>query len=206
MDKLNYTLEKLQNMMDNNCGNLYMSGTQITSLPENLTVGGGLDLSETQIKDKNKELRKVHILHDGDYVAANYLYADGILTHIKSKRKFQGYTYYVGKIKNKNVIQKGKIFAHCKSFKDGVRDIVFKEAADRGADQYSHLPPDSVLTADEAVTAYRIITGACKQGTESFVNSLGKLKDTYTVAEIIEKTRGQYGASTFAAFIDKNEG
>ena len=30
-------------------GSLYLSGTQITSLPDNLTVGGYLDLSGTQI-------------------------------------------------------------------------------------------------------------------------------------------------------------
>ena len=40
---------------------------------------------------------------------------------------------------------------------------------------------------------YRIITGACQQGTERFVKSLGELKEFYTVQEMIEITKGQYG-------------
>ena len=42
-------------------GSLYLSGTQITALPDNLTVGGWLDLSDTQIQNKN-----VKRLKDGD--------------------------------------------------------------------------------------------------------------------------------------------
>ena len=38
------TLEKANKMMAENGGWLYLSGTQITALPENLTVGGSLDL------------------------------------------------------------------------------------------------------------------------------------------------------------------
>ena len=46
---MNYTLKQLKEIMNRNGGNLYLSGTQITSLPEGLTVGGWLDLRNTQI-------------------------------------------------------------------------------------------------------------------------------------------------------------
>ena len=59
------------------------------------------------------------------------------------------------------------------------------------------------LKPDAAMTMYRIITGACRQGTESFVNSLGKLKKEYTVREIIEITEGQYRADVFRRFFEE---
>ena len=71
---MKYTLEELQKIMEDSggdldlsetpittlpdglavAGNLYLSGTQITSLPEGFTVGGSLDLSRTQITTRTK--------------------------------------------------------------------------------------------------------------------------------------------------------
>jgi hypothetical protein len=179
-------------------GSLDLSGTGITALPDNLTVGGRLYLSGTGITASN-----VSKLKDGDYTPKRYLYADGILTHIKSKRTIGAYTYYIGKIKGRNVVSDGKYFAHCKSVKDGIADLLFKAAAERGADQYCELRLDSTVSYDEAITMYRIITGACRQGTEGFVSGLRELKDSYTVSEIIDLTKGQYGAENFAKFFEK---
>lgn len=47
-----------------------------------------------------------------------------------------------------------------------------------------------------------MITGACAFGTRHFCESVlgdGK-KDKYTIAEVIELTKGQYGAETFKNF------
>ena len=215
---MKYTLEKLQKMMkktggslylrgtnitalpDNLTvgGSLYLSGTNITALPDNLTVGGSLDLSGTNIK-KNTAKR----LKNGDYVEGKYLYADNILTHIKRKRRMKGYTYYIGKIEGKNVIYDGKNYAHCKTFKDGVIDLQFKQAKERGAEQYKNLTIESVINKDDAITMYRIITGACRQGTENFLNSLKETKEEYTVKEIIDITDNQYGSETFKRFFYK---
>ena len=43
------TMEKAKDIMEKNGGSLDLSGTQITSLPDNLTVSGWLDLRGTQI-------------------------------------------------------------------------------------------------------------------------------------------------------------
>ena len=181
-------------------GWLDLSRTQITSLPDGLTVGGYLGISGTNIKNK-----RVKELKEGDYVPGRYLYADGILTHIKRKRVLHGYTYYVGKIKGQNVIYDGKNYAHCKNFKSGVEDLAFKAAKDRGAEQYRNMPADTELTVEEAKTMYRVITGACQAGTNAFVDSLGKLKEKYTIAEMIDLTRGQYGSTTFKDFWDRSD-
>ena len=209
------TLEEAKAMMDRNSGSLYLRGTNITALPENLTVGsdlylrdtgitalpdnltvgGGLDLSGTGITNPT-----VKRLRHGEYVSGKYLYADGILTHIKKKKKIGEYTLFIGKIPNRHVIFDGKHYAHCRNFRDGVADLLFKSAADRGADQYRGISLDDSFTVEELKRMYRVITGACEAGTESFVNSLKDLKDKYTVREVIEMTDGQYGAEQFRAF------
>ena len=196
-------------------GSLDLSGTQITALPEGLTVGGYLDLRRTPITalpeelkvgsyifSNNPNIKKLlkHVLKDGDYVPGKYLYADGILTHVKNRRKSGAYTYYLGKIKGRNVVSDGTYWAHCRTLREGVADLLYKHAADRGAEQYRHLTLDSVLPFDEAVTMYRVITGACQAGTQQFIERLPELKEAYSVREMIELTRGQYGADKFAEF------
>ena len=181
-------------------GSLYLRGTGITALPDNLTVGGSLDLSGTGITDTRKERRKVKKLQDGAMVPGKYIYCDGILTHLKKIKQVGAYTLYIGKIPGKNVVSDGTNFAHCDKLRDGIADLAYKAAADRGADQYKGMSLDTELTVAEAVTMYRIITGACRQGSESFVNSLGELKERYTIRECIQITKGQYNAAKFAEF------
>ena len=199
-------------------GSLDLRDTPITSLPEGLTVGGWLDLGGTPITSmpdgltvggiifSNGRLTNptaYHELRNGDYVDGKYLFCDGILTHVKRKKQIGNYTYYIGRIKGKNVIYDGENYAHCKSLKDGINDLEFKRAKERGAEQYDGYKLDTVVTYDDAITMYRIITGACKAGTEQFISSLREVKDKYTVREIINITKGQYRADVFRAFFDK---
>ena len=186
-------------------GDLDLSNTQITALPDNLTVGRGLALRNTQITDERAAREQVRHLRDGDYVAGRYLYADGILTHIKKRKAVGAYTVYVGKIPHKNIVSDGTNYAHCDSLRDGIADLLFKAAEDRGAEQYKHLSLDTELTVSEAVTMYRVITGACRAGSQAFVDSLGELKEKYTIREAIELTKGQYNAEKFAEFFEGGE-
>ena len=195
-------------------GYLDLEGTQIAALPKGLVVGKTLDIRNTKISELPDDLvvgwsietdnytlaTPPHTLNNGDYVAGRYLYADNMLTHIKRKRTVQGYTLYIGKIKGENVVSDGKNYSHCKTLRDGISDLAFKNAADRGADQYKGLTLDSVLTPEQIIQMYRIITGACKAGTQRFVDSLGELKKEYTVREVIEIVKGQYNAEKFAEF------
>lgn len=82
---------------------------------------------------------------------------------------------------------------------------MFKKAKGRGADQYKNISLDDRLTVDEAKTMYRVITGACQQGTEQFITNLkDNLKEDYSVREIIDLTKGQYGSKVFTSFFDKS--
>lgn len=189
------TLEEAYELTDSG-GSLNLQGTQITALPDNLTVGGWLNLRDTVITAGAKYKR----LNAGDYVYGRYLYADGILSHIKASRRVGDYTLYIGKIKGQNVVSDGKHYAHCDKMRDGIADLLFKSAADRGLEQYKGLNLDSVLAFPEAVNMYRIVTGACRQGTQRFIDGMKDRKDQYTVSGIIDMTEGQYGAERFKAF------
>ena len=83
---------------------------------------------------------------------------------------------------------------------EGIEELRFKAAKDRGADQYRDIDHDKPIPTEEAIQMYRVITGACKQGTEMFLNSIQPLKNAYTVNEIIKLTAGKYGAETFKQF------
>ena len=148
----------------------------------------------------------MHILRHNDCVDGKYIFADGILTHICGKPHKRGkYTYYNGKIKGRNVIFDGENYAHCKDFKSGVIDLQYKAAKDRGAEQYKKLNLDSVVTYDEAVIMYRVITGACSAGTAQFLSNLREKKEKYTIAEAIQLTDGQYGSAAFKRFFTAKE-
>ena len=161
-------------------------------------MGGSLDLSGTSIKNT----KKVKRLSDGDYVEGKYIYCDQILTHIKRKKHIGKYEFYIGKIKNQNVISDGVNFAHCESFKAGVLDLEFKKCKERGVEQYNCLTLESELSFDESIIAYRIITGACQAGTKHFVENLPEFqkKEKYKISEIIEITKGAYGNTIFENF------
>ena len=81
------TIETAKALMDSNGGSLNLIGTGIT------------------VKNFKK-------LHNGDYEEGRYLYADGILTHVKEKKSINGYTFFLGKIPGKNVVYDGKHYAH----------------------------------------------------------------------------------------------
>ena len=194
-------------------GDLVLSGTQITKLPEGLTIGGSLYLRDTPITKLPDGLSvggsisgflgcTSHIkrLENGDFVPGRYLYADGILTHVKRKKNFQNYDYFIGKIPGRNVLSDGTYYVHCGSIRDGIRDLAFKRAKNRGADQFRDIGLDDLIPTDDMVAMYRVITGACQQGTEHFLQSLGRLKESYTVREAIALTEGQYGADQFREF------
>ena len=61
---------------------------------------------------------------------------------------------------------------------------------------------DDELTFEEAIAAYRTITGACSAGTRNYIeNRLPKPhKAKYTIREIINLTDGEYGAEKFKNF------
>lgn len=185
-------------------GWLDLSGcTGLTALPDNIKIGGGVFSDNDALLNPADDI--AFSLKDGVYVPGRYLFADGIFTHVAREKKIGEYTYYIGKIKGKNVVFDGNNYAHCKTFSEGVLDLSFKSDQDRGAEQYSALTVDSVVSKDDAITMYRVITGACKAGTEQFIGNLPEVKPEYKIAEIIDMTRNAYGGEKFRNFFERNK-
>jgi len=189
-------------------GTLYLHGTQIETLPDNLTVGGSLDLSGTQIKtlpdnltvggfifSSNLDTNKAKRLKHG-VVTDKYVYADNILTHIKTIKKINDFTLYISPYKTA-VARKGNTFAHGDSIREAIQDLTFKlakrELAKRDIEDYRSLSLESELTYEEAVMMYRVITGSCRYGVNQFIEENSIEEKNYTVGEILELTHGQYG-------------
>ena len=92
-------------------------------------------------------------------------------------------------------------WAHGASLKEAKESLIYK-IADRDSSKYKEWKKDTIVTHAEAIEAYRVITGACALGARHFCESvLGEnKKDKYTIAEVIELTKGQYGSETFEKF------
>lgn len=198
-------------------GALFIDGCPIHELPKDeLVVGEDVSIRYTDISNIPESVIVNEYIYadfdtddaEGDwlkfcsYEDGRYLFADGILTHIKRKKKIRKYDYYVGKIPGVNVVSDGTYYAHCENIREGIRDLEFKRAKDRGAEQYRGIDTDKAIPTAKMIEMYRVITGACRQGTDAFLRSLGKLKDSYTVREAIKLTDGQYGAATFKNFFE----
>ena len=178
----------------------------LTSTPEgfNPTVGGSLDLRSL----KNKHKIKTNDL-PAEYVftwqSGKYIKADDIFMEVISRK---GNVYKVRKVNRPEesylVTDGHGKWAHGDTIQEAKADLIYK-ISDRDKSEYESLSLDSELTFEEAIEAYRIITGACSFGTRDFVeNRLQKKKNTYKISEIIQLTNSEYGNSEFQRFFSAN--
>ena len=197
-------------------GYLDLEGTGITSLPEGLTVGGSLYLRGTGITSHNVNkklsidaIRKIRNAIDSpkfwEWNGRHYMKVDDMFTILEAHK---GNVYHVRKIGSTErlyVITDGENhFAHGSTLKEAKADLIFK-ISDRDVSEYKGMSLDDTLSFEEAIAAYRTITGSCAAGTRNYVeNFLPKPnKDSYTIREIINLTKGQYGSETFSKFFIK---
>ena len=183
---------------------LDLRGTGITSLPDNLTVGGPLYLRGTGITDTSNVNRNFNVdLVNKIWSKSKYICADDLFTEVLSQH---GNVWEVKKIastKSFYLVTDGHgKYAHGDTIQDAKKDLLYK-ISNRDKSKYEKLTLDSVLTFEEAIECYRIITGACSFGTKNFVETILPEKDkkaSYSIREMIEITRGQYGHETFKSF------
>ena len=178
---------------------LYLRDTGITSLPDNLTAGGSLYLGGTGITDKGKVNRDAPDVYF--WKNKTYIKADGIFSKVVSQR---GNIYKIQQIGCDDISYlitdgNGK-WSHGKNFKEAKEDLIYKISS-RDKSEYKYLTLSSEVSFEKAIEMYRVITGACSFGAKDFVNNrLNKKKSIYTIAEIIELTKGEYGNSSLISF------
>ncbi len=86
--------------------------------------------------------------------------------------------------------------AHGKTIKEARDDLAFKLIS-KDVEQFKNMPLKTTKTPAEWAMVYRAITGACQYGTKQFIESKDKLKEKYTLKEIIEQTNRAYGHERF---------
>ena len=162
-------------------GSLFLQGAQITSLPDNLH---NISLPLTW---RNK-----------------YILVDGIFSEIISSRKNMWRTKRIGQSNVEYIVTDGSgRYAHGATIKEAKDDLIYK-IANRDTSRYKGMKVTDVLSHEEAIQAYRVITGACAAGTKNFVeNWLGDEKaESYTIEDIIQLTKGRFGNRIFAEFFN----
>ena len=200
-------------------GYLDLRGTGITALPDNLTVGGCLDLRGTGITDEVKVNKKLSSKATAAIKRVSnmpifwkwnnrrYIKVDDMFTAVDSHH---GNVYRIHKLNGREqlylVTDGENHLAHGRTLQDARADLIFK-INDRDTSVYKNMSLDDTLTYEEAIAAYRTITGACAAGTKDFIeNRLPKPhQDKYTVREIIVLTEKEYGGKKFSEFFKSNK-
>ncbi|MDD6210553.1 MAG: hypothetical protein PUB21_08115, partial [Bacteroidales bacterium] len=183
-------------------GFLDLRGTGITSLPDNLTVGGFLDLRGTGITDISKVNKNIPKLYE--WRNRKYIKSDGIFSEVINQKGNIYRTRQIGKTNIDYLITDGNgKWAHGKTLEEAKKDLIYK-IGNRDKSEYKNLTLESELTLEDAIEAYRVITGACSFGTRSFIeNKLKDRKEKYKISEIILLTKGEYGNDQFNKYFDE---
>jgi hypothetical protein len=87
-------------------------------------------------------------------------------------------------------------------------DMLYREKYNKGIYLHEHnfvknLTYDTKLRVQQAAVLYRLATGACNSGVEKFIKRKSiRFDRVYSVREIYNMTKGQYGGITFREYID----
>ena len=129
----------------------------------------------------------------------NILRADGITREIKSKKKLDNDKVLYLLEDDTYCVQKGDKFAHGDSSKQALSDLNFK-LSDRDKSQYENLTLNHVFKFEDAITCYRVVTGACSAGVRDFLKSNNVEEKDISISEIIKLTADAYMGGVFRDF------
>ena len=195
-------------------GSLLLSGTGITSLPYGLAVGGSICLRDTGLVDMSNVHRKLSALFRKKISDARnrpitwkqegreYIKVDGMFTAVDSHHGNVYRVHKLGSNKQLYLVTDGdNHWAHGDTLQEARADLIYK-INDRDTSMYKGMTLYDTLTFEEAIAAYRTITGACSPGTRDYIaNRLPKPhKEKYSIGEIITLTEGEFGSERFRQF------
>jgi hypothetical protein len=201
-DRLDLSNNNLTNLPESfgnvKCNRLYLYNNKLTSLPESF---GNIKCNRLDLDYNNlTEFPKVRKFDEIE-ITDEYVYCDKILTWFDKVKKINEYTVYVGYFNNFVVTKDNEVFAHSKSIRQGVSDLLFK-LSDRDAEKYKSIDLDEQIPIEQAIVMYRTITGACSYGVESFMKGK-EFSETISVNEIMDIIGNQYGSVEFKEFFNK---
>jgi len=185
----------------------YLDLSGLTSIPDgfNPTVGGYLYLSGC-LKAKTKPLPvgflvSLKLSLEVRFNTLGYTIADGILARILHRKGNVSKIQIVGKKEHSWMCNDDDgNYAHGATLEKAYSELDFKQMSEN-VDQFKNMPKETVKTPDEWALVYRAITRACELGTDRFIKLKGELKESYTLSEIIEQTRGAFGHERFVEVV-----
>ena len=204
---INTPLEKLPNNLVVYFS-LFMANTPFTTIPNDCLVKDiycRSDFNDERYKEKEFGFcyyLKDEIVHISHPSGREFLHVDGILSEVIEKK---GNVYHVRNGINRSisyvVTDGNNHWAHGKTLDEAKQDLLYK-ISDRDKSQYKDLTLDSELPYYEAIACYRVITGACRMGTQDYLEHRLPTphKEKYTIREMIELTKTEYGSQTFKEF------
>lgn len=193
-------------------GYLCLEGTKIEEVPNDSLIYGCIYYNDNRMVhpslpledyDKRQKFRNEPIFWKSNGV--KYIKVDDILSIIDSHHGNVYRTHQVGYDKELYIVTDGENnWAHGETLKEAKLDLIYK-ISDRDTSAYKNMSLDDVLTFEEAIIAYRTITGACSAGTRDFIEHRlpEPRKKTYTIGEIINLTDDEYGSEKFKDFFGK---
>ena len=208
---INTPLEKLPNNLVVYFS-LFMVNTPFTTIPNDCLVKDiycRSDFNDERYKEKGFGFcyyLKDEIVHISHPSGREFLHVDGILSEVIEKK---GNVYHVRNGINRSisyvVTDGNNHWAHGDTLEKAKQDLIYK-ISERDKSKYENLTLDSELSYYEAIACYRVITGACKLGTNDYLeHRLPKPhKEKYSIREMIELTKNEYGGKDFCDFFEKS--
>jgi hypothetical protein len=180
------------------------------TLPKLETVGGYLSiysnatLDAPKLKNKNDVTAKktCQTRLAVSFKKKGLVKIDGILSYLFSRKKLKDLIVFkvkiVGKLKFSFIVQREQQFSHGETVKKAIESLRYK-LSDRDTNEFKKWKLTTTISLDDAIQAYRAITGACELGVRNFCESI-KVPEKLTVKKAIELTDGEYGSDKFAEF------
>ena len=193
-------------------GDLYIHSN--ATLPKLETIGGYLyiyssaTLSAPNLINKNDKTAKITCEKalTLSFKKNGLIKVDGILSWFISRKKIKDLIIFkiiiVGKLKISFVVQRNEQFAHGETIQKAIKSLRYK-LTDRDTSKFRKWMVTTTISVDDAIHAYRAITGACEFGVKNFCESI-EIPKNLTVSKVIELTDGKYGNQEFRKFFKVN--
>ncbi len=136
------------------------------------------------------------------WLERGYVQADGIFQKFVARKKLGDIEVFTvqnfPKKEESFVVRRGDTFSHGQTVEKAIEDLRYK-LTDRDTSRFESWTPETIVAIDDAIQSYRAITGACEFGTKHFCDGI-ELPEEITVAEIIKRTKGQFGNEQYREF------
>ena len=191
-------------------GYLFINSSAELDAPKLETVGGDLfinssaELDAPKLKNKNDVTAKTtcKAALDLSFKKKGLIKIDGILSWLISKKKAAQLIVFkvkiVGKLNISFVVQRNDQFSHGNTVKEATESLRYK-LSDRDTTRFKKWTLKTKVSVEDAIQAYRAITGACELGVKGFCESI-KVPKNVSVLEVIKLTKGKYGNEEFEKF------